>query len=111
MWSCCAVGSGNTATVTVLVCTRPRRSFGGTRCHLCPPGSPANARSTLRPVTRSTTKPALASRTSCSKALQRDVAAIQAVLLEDEELRVVASFGGAHFDDVGVHWGLLSSLF
>lgn len=28
-----------TATVTVLVCTLPLRSVGGTRCILCPPGS------------------------------------------------------------------------
>src|SRR5262245_6173542 len=94
-----SLGSSSTATVTVLVWTRPRFSFGGTRCQRWPPASSANAWRAPRPDTRITANPG---RSSTSSALKRPPARdlhVDRDLPRDERLRVVAALGRTHFEN------------
>ncbi len=56
-----SVGSFKTATVIVLVWTRPNLSVGDIRCHLCPPDSFSNNFSTPIPKTLIIQRPGISS--------------------------------------------------
>src|SRR5262249_27596852 len=90
---------GSTATVMVLVWTRPRLSLGGTRCQRCPPASSSKAASAPAPVTRSTTTPGTWWTISASKTALRHVPRVNAELELDERLRVIPAFRRADLDD------------
>lgn len=92
-------GAGRTATVTVLVWTRPRRSVGGTRCHRWPPASCAKAASAPGPVISTTQSPGRASTTSISKTPPLAPLHVEAQLIDHEQFRVVATFCSANFHD------------
>src|SRR6185312_7323170 len=96
-----AVGSGRTATVMVLVCTRPWRSLGGTRCQRWPPGSSRKQPAAPAPTTRKSMTPRRSSRSSISKTVAERAARVDGELLLHEQLGVVAAFGGADLDDDG----------
>jgi hypothetical protein len=101
-----SLGSASTATVTVLVWTRPRFSFGGTRCQRCPPASSANVAAAPLPLTRSTQNPARSSTISMSKQPPAGEPRVDRGLHADERLRVVAAFRRAHFEDQILGLGL-----
>src|SRR5262249_5641493 len=96
-----SVGSGSTATVMVLVWTRPRFSLGGTRCQRWPPASSWNASSAPLPHTRKIRVPSLRSVSSRSKTPPRRALPVDPELVQDEELGVVAALGGADLDNHG----------
>lgn len=92
-------GSGKTATVMVLVCTRPRFSVGGTRCHRWPPASLANVSSAPGPDTTNATNPSVCSVISTSKTPPLHQFHVDGELIFDEELCVSATFGSTNFYD------------
>jgi hypothetical protein len=95
-------GSASTATVIVLVCVRPRFSVGGTRCHLCPPVSPANSAAAPRPEMQSTAMPGRFSTRSTLKRPPRAKAQVDLHLIEHEELGISAALGSSNLDDDGI---------
>src|SRR5215467_2908697 len=101
MRSSASLGSGSTATVMVLVCTRPRFSLGGTRCQRWPPASSRNAAAARGPSARATIRPRRCSRIARLKAVAERAARVDRELLFDQGLGVVAALGGADFDDQG----------
>src|SRR5688572_24682966 len=98
-----SLGSGNTATVTVDVWTRPRFSFGGMRCQRCPPGSVSSSDRAPRPVMRNATNPSRSSRSTASKRPPPRDANVDGHLLAHERLCVVTALGGAYLEDHAVH--------
>jgi hypothetical protein len=56
-----SMATGRTATVIDDECTRPRFSLGGTLCHRCPPGSPANSSAAQSPLIISAQNPSRSS--------------------------------------------------
>jgi hypothetical protein len=98
--SAVAAGSGRTATVIVLECTRPRFSVGGTRCQRWPPASSWNSPAS-GPNARNTIRPARASHSSRSKSPPGGEPLVDGELLRDQQLGVGAPFGGADLDDDG----------
>src|SRR5574341_1013815 len=107
--TCASVGSGRTATVTVLVWTRPRFSLGGMRCQRWPPGSSLNVSQAPLPVTRKTRKPDRCSTTSRSKTPPHSELRVDRELLLDQELRVISTLGRSDFHDAA-HGVLLKRL-
>lgn len=94
-----SLGSLRTATVTVLVWTRPLFSVAGMRCHRCPPGSCSNADAALGPSTRNSKNPDRTSNTAWSKSLHGHVFLVDAELLEDELFCVFTTFTRSDFDE------------
>lgn len=94
-----SVGSGSTATVIVLVWTRPRRSVGGIRCQRWPPPSFAKTWAALSPTTRRQIKPERCSRISASKPVPLCSGDVDPSLVTNEEPGVFAAFSGSNFDD------------
>lgn len=90
-------GSGRTATVTVLVWTRPRRSVGGTRCHRWPPASLPKATAAAAPETRRTISPGRSSITSSSKIPPQCSPRVDACLFAHEQFRVGPALGSPNF--------------
>src|SRR3954469_14731129 len=80
----------------VLVWTRSRFSLGGTRCQRWPSASSRNrgsARAPPRSLTRRTQRPSRASATSRLKTVVKRAARVDAQLLVDQGLGVLAPFG------------------
>lgn len=101
--NCVSVGSGKTATVTVLVCTRPLFSVGGIRCQRCPPASSLKTCPACLPSARKTRRPDRRSTISRSKTpLERDLG-VDGELLFDQELCIGTAFGGTNLDDESFH--------
>jgi hypothetical protein len=109
---CSKSGSGKTATVTVLVCTRPRFSVGGTRCQRIPPDSFRKNSSALGLVDRRVTDPGRWSKISRSKTVASGALCVHAQLFQHEKFGVLSTFCCAYFDDHArkLHWKLSTSL-
>src|SRR5215467_6460730 len=101
MRSSASLGSGSTATVMVLVWTRPRFSLGGTRCQRWPPGSSRKQAAALAPTARKSITPRRSSRSSISKPVAERAARIDRELLLHQQLGIIAAFGGTDLDDHG----------
>ena len=101
MRTCASVGSGNTATVIVLVWTRPRFSVGGTRCQRCPPASFANTSFTFGPLTSKITIPERCSIISKLKTPPNPQLNVNGELLKHQVFGVCAAFSGSNLYDHG----------
>src|ERR1700721_4213290 len=107
IWTRQLAGSGSTATVMVEVWMRPLRSVGGTRCQRWPPLSLANRAWTCGPSTRNTIMPGRSSRRSRLKPPPPRELEIDAELLANEQLGVLAASRGAYLDNTHEYFSSL----